>query len=323
MTRRKPSLVRALLLSCLAFAAAMLLIVLLGQAVTRFLMTDAAQDVDVAISVATEYLSTGRRRSNNASRPPGARYRTIGPAAWRSASDCNATFNRLRTASVWRPRVLRPPTAGKRSGSWGSWVVLLENFTTAAEARAIVDGVGHDGVGHWRSAGVKGAGTAPGLTVGARRGEATFCGLHGSRRCGATMAAVLRRVQSAVGISTAHFEEAQLLRYRAGGYYASHHDSSLAFNREHGVRALTALLYLSDLPEGGGGETAFPRLTQAHGGAPLAVAPRVGRLLVWPNVRDDEPTLGVADLRMLHEARTVTAGTKLAANVWVRLHRLW
>ena len=130
---------------------------------------------------------------------------------------------------------------------------------------------------------------------------------------------VLERIQSAVGVSAEHFENTQLLRYNVGDYYVEHHDSPASFARTTGVRVLTAYLYLSDLPADGGGETAFARL---GGDGGLAIAPQVGRLLVWPNVRDDNPARGVADMRMLHSAQKVKRGVKFGANVWVRLHRL-
>jgi hypothetical protein len=79
-------------------------------------------------------------------------------------------------------------------------------------------------------------------------------------------------------------------------------------------RILTAFVYLNDVADGAGGETAFTRLV--HAGVP-AVQPRLGRLLVWPNVFTDEPAL--ADRRMHHEARTLRHGVKYGANVWIRL----
>ena len=45
----------------------------------------------------------------------------------------------------------------------------------------------------------------------------------------------------------------------------------------------------------------------------------MGRLLVWPNVRDDRPARAVADMRMVHEARPIAKGVKVAANIWVNL----
>ena len=325
MASSKPDLRRSLALACLVVAGFFLLLLLAGRLVSSALNTDAVQDIDVELARLSEFWVTGGR-TRGSKRPPGARYNVSGRPAWRSAHDANATFRRLIARREWGPRVLRPPTQSRRGSSWGSWVVLFENFTTAAEAEAIVDAVGDS----WRPAEV--AGVGPEIATGSRRGDVAWCSLRGAGRCSdrhslaRAIDSVLTRVQAAVGISTDYFETTQLLRYEPGGYYAQHHDSSLSFTRTHGVRMLTAFLYLSDLPgDDAGGETAFPRLPgsgKSRTGGPLLVAPRVGRLVVWPNVRDDQPSRGVADLRMLHEARAVRRGVKYAANVWIRLHSL-
>lgn len=51
-------------------------------------------------------------------------------------------------------------------------------------------------------------------------------------------------------------EDLQVVKYEVGGQFKVHHDSS-AFH----PRLLTALVYLNDAPEGGGGETWFPFAT--------------------------------------------------------------
>eukprot|EP00540_Astrosyne_radiata_P005625 CAMPEP_0116864522 /NCGR_PEP_ID=MMETSP0418-20121206/24868_1 /TAXON_ID=1158023 /ORGANISM="Astrosyne radiata, Strain 13vi08-1A" /LENGTH=83 /DNA_ID=CAMNT_0004499751 /DNA_START=209 /DNA_END=460 /DNA_ORIENTATION=+ len=69
---------------------------------------------------------------------------------------------------------------------------------------------------------------------------------------------------------------------------------------------MTVFLYLNDVHDGG--ETHFPHLN-------ITVAPRRGRVLMWPSVRDDDPN--VIDGRTQHEALTVEKGIKYAANAWV------
>ena len=78
-----------------------------------------------------------------------------------------------------------------------------------------------------------------------------------------------------------------------------------------GHRILTAFMYLSDVEAGG--ETAFTDLP----GRP-AVAPRIGRMIVWPNVWQGDPSRH--DGRMMHEAQRVLAGVKYGANIWVRMY---
>ena len=132
------------------------------------------------------------------------------------------------------------------------------------------------------------------------------------------MQTLLARLEGATGIGRAHYEpQLQLVRYRPGEYYREHMDQKLRMTVSQRAaslnpRILTAFVYLSDTPERGGGETAFTRLR-------TVVAPKLGRLLVFPNVRTDEPAL--ADVRMHHEARTLNIGEKWGLNVWVRLSR--
>ena len=45
-------------------------------------------------------------------------------------------------------------------------------------------------------------------------------------------------------------------------------------------------------------------------------APRLGRMIIWPNVWSAEPSS--QDNRMMHEARPVAAGVKYGVNVWLR-----
>ena len=72
-------------------------------------------------------------------------------------------------------------------------------------------------------------------------------------------------------------------------------------------RILFAFVYLTNVA---GGETHFPN-------ARVRVAPRAGRLVLWPNVKDADPS--TLDATLSHEACTVDAGVKYAVNFW--LHR--
>jgi prolyl 4-hydroxylase len=72
---------------------------------------------------------------------------------------------------------------------------------------------------------------------------------------------------------------------------------------------LTFFLYLSDVEEGG--ETVFTELG-------IKVKPKKGRALLWPSVLDADPES--QDPRTLHAAAPVVAGTKYAANAWIRMY---
>ena len=75
-----------------------------------------------------------------------------------------------------------------------------------------------------------------------------------------------------------------------------------------GVRILTAFIYLNDVEAGGG--TNFPELG-------VTVMPKRGRVLLWPNVLDEDPN--EVDLRTTHQALLVEAGQKYGANAWFHL----
>ena len=81
------------------------------------------------------------------------------------------------------------------------------------------------------------------------------------------------RVASLTGVDVSHQEAVQVLRYQPGEFYSSHLDAwdpqyyeSQKENYDYGHknRLATLFWYLTELPEGGGGETVFPR---AFGGA--------------------------------------------------------
>lgn len=92
-------------------------------------------------------------------------------------------------------------------------------------------------------------------------------------------------------------------------YYKTHHDSAGRSRPYIGSRVYTAFAYLNDVEEGG--ETNFPTLG-------FKVKPRRGSLLIWPSVRNDDPTQ--ADMRTEHGALPVEGrDTKFSANIWAYL----
>ena len=70
-----------------------------------------------------------------------------------------------------------------------------------------------------------------------------------------------------------------------------------------GARIYTVLLYLNSPQEGG--ETHFPDLN-------LTVAPKQGRALLWPSVRDSD--VETTELFTFHESLPVVTGVKFVAN---------
>jgi prolyl 4-hydroxylase len=126
------------------------------------------------------------------------------------------------------------------------------------------------------------------------------------------VAPVVERMENLTGMSRVHAEHLQLLRYEFSQMYEIHHDYiEIDRMRYSGVRILTVFLYLNDVEEGG--ETHFPLLGGPDG---LKVRPRLGRVVLWPSVLDDEPHL--KDGRTEHQALPVIKGIKYGANAWVR-----
>lgn len=103
-----------------------------------------------------------------------------------------------------------------------------------------------------------------------------------------------------------HGETFQILQYRTGEYYKEHPDfftkaqtAELALG---GQRLATMLVYLQDVPKGGGGETYFPR---AAGGG-LTIRPEKGLGILFFNTKPD----GRVEPRSVHASLPLTSGDK-------------
>lgn len=111
-------------------------------------------------------------------------------------------------------------------------------------------------------------------------------------------------------------ENMQVVHYRNGQHYASHHDWGVR-DSPH-TRFATLLLYLNEPLKGG--ETAFPK---AQVGDPegMVVTPKKGRAVLFYSQFPD----GNCDDDSLHEARPVPegGGEKWLANVWVHDSVFW
>ena len=103
-----------------------------------------------------------------------------------------------------------------------------------------------------------------------------------------------------------NFEDTQVVRYRHGQYYKSHHDY---FDVDENCgscnqRYWTGLLYLNNVENGG--KTFFPNID-------FTVKPKIGRLVLWKNIIDGKPNED-----SLHEALPTVKCRKWAVNIWVR-----
>ena len=297
MRRHQPLLQRV----ALALCATCIVLVLLGWgavSVSHYLTTDGGREVDLRLA---------RWLSHNFS----------GAHAWRNARDGTKTFSRLR--ALPRSHVLHMPAARDgKSNSGGSWIVMVDSFLSHADTQALIS---------WAEAGrfrttrmINGSVRHDKVyDTRVRNSSVAWCDWRRDATCGAPAARLLARLEAAIGIERDFVEpQLQVVRYHAGEYYREHMDTQVRaapfWQRDAAnPRILTAFVYLSDVPNGAGGETAFTRLRVSP------VRPRRGRLLVWPNVQVDEPVM--ADKRMFHEARVLRSGVKYGMNVWLNLAR--
>lgn len=215
--------------------------------------------------------------------------------------DIEAMFTRAATSpdfAAYEPRVL----------SRDPWVLVLDRFLSEAEADAIVAVANREGGRHFgTSQDTRRADTSE--TSDRRTSSTQWCAAAGCANESAVVA-MRARVEAITGVPQTNSEPPQLLRYFPGESYALHHDY-IAVQRELpcGVRVYTAFVYLSDVEAGG--TTDFPQIA-------ISVAPRKGRLLLWPSTLSERPD--AMDVRTLHRAAPVERGVKYSANIWVHSH---
>lgn len=222
--------------------------------------------------------------------------------------DASKMFERILTSteySQFEPKVLSRPeyvngdTAENATYQLGPWMLVLENFVSAAEAERLIELGAVEG--YERSADVgelKFDGTFDSYVNEGRTSENAWC----QKDCydDALAKAVIDRITNLTGIPEANSEYLQLLRYEEGQYYQTHHDLiGHQLDRQPGVRLLTVYIYLNDVEEGGG--TNFPHLG-------LTVTPKRGRVALWPSVLDEDPNQ--IDYRTEHQAMPVVKGIK-------------
>jgi prolyl 4-hydroxylase len=123
-------------------------------------------------------------------------------------------------------------------------------------------------------------------------------------------------IAALLGIAPEQGETIQGQRYAPGQQFRAHHDyffeTQSYWNKvtaQGGQRTWTAMVYLSDVEEGGA--TWFPQ-------AGFRVAPKRGRLLAWNNMAAD----GSPNVLTLHEGMPVVRGVKYIITKWFR-ERSW
>ena len=210
--------------------------------------------------------------------------------------------------------VLSSPEPEKYGATWekaadgAPWVVVFNDFLTDKEIADLIRGGELEGFERSTDQGqVNEVGEMEKIVSKTRTSSNAWCMTSCARLPGVRSAT--KKIEEVTGIPEVNYESFQLLSYEKNQFYRSHHDSSSTDKTPAGHRILTFFLYLTDVEEGG--ETYFNKLD-------LAVKPKKGKALVWPSVRDDNPTYW--DARMFHEAKDVIKGKKMAANHWIHMN---
>jgi len=127
---------------------------------------------------------------------------------------------------------------------------------------------------------------------------------------------LVKRVSDLVGVPSNHSESLQVIHYAETQEYRPHYDAwdiTTAKGREKtvigGNRAVTALMYLNDVGEGGG--TSFPNLEVEVEAVP-------GRMVIF---HDLYPGQSERHVDSLHGGTPVIGGEKWACNLWFRESR--
>ncbi|KAH8271406.1 hypothetical protein KR018_008879 [Drosophila ironensis] len=148
------------------------------------------------------------------------------------------------------------------------------------------------------------------------------------------LATIDRRVADMTNLNMKYAEDHQISNYGIGGHYGPHMDwfhqvtieNGLVSTPEMGNRIATVLFYLSDVTQGGG--TVFPHLMmqikpKKYSGtvySPMFFCLNENLISInfpavfWHNLHAS----GVGDVRTLHAACPIIAGSKWVLNRWIR-----
>jgi prolyl 4-hydroxylase len=124
-----------------------------------------------------------------------------------------------------------------------------------------------------------------------------------------------KRIEALTGSPVVNGEPLQILHYGVGGEYLAHHDyfdpadpGSKTHLDRGGQRIATMVIYLNDVPLGGG--TGFPDIE-------MTVRPRKGSCVYFEYCNQNNQL----DNRLLHAGLPVVKGDKWIATKWIRLNR--
>ncbi|KAL7573479.1 hypothetical protein ACA910_013793 [Epithemia clementina (nom. ined.)] len=229
-----------------------------------------------------------------------------------NGEDTNHENRTVEITVLSRPNYLPGDDEHSANYKVGPWIVAIDNFLTPHEAdRLIYLGTqeGYEqstGVGLWNEE----TGEHDPAVVEDRTSTNAWC--YEDCKNDPIVRNVWGRIEALTGIPQENSELLQLLKYEEGQFYFTHHD--YLEHEQHtiqGPRILTVFIYLNDVEEGG--VTRF----DWFGDADVKVEPKLGRVVLWPSVLDEDPS--EIDNRTYHQALPVLRGEKYAANAWLHL----
>ena len=187
----------------------------------------------------------------------------------------------------------RPTTNGTADG--GPWILVIDDFLTPDECEQAIALAGD-----WKDT----QETETYSDGGIMNLNRFYCDHD---HCdNAPISVLIRNKLSALtGVPAVHTDRMHILKYKLGEQLPSHHDFlEEDLETPHGPGSLQANIYLSEVK---GGETNFPRISNT------AVQTKKGRLVLWPNTLDDQPSH--PDYRTYHESLAIKDGIKYGLNI--------
>lgn len=190
-------------------------------------------------------------------------------------------FPQYNPTVLSRPAYVNGDTRETADYKIGPWIITLDNVATDEEMDRLIHW-GHT-LGYERSTDGGDSeldGSWEAVETDDRTSSENFC----TDGCfvDPVIQKLMERVEDIVGIPQDHSDFLQLLHYNVGEFYRTHQDwHSHQVYSATGARIITFYIYLNDVEAGGG--TRFPYLDN------LTVMPKRGRVLMWSNVRDDDP----------------------------------
>jgi len=217
-----------------------------------------------------------------------------------SPGDLNKRFEFImKEFPQYEPKALSSPP--------GPWLIQLQNFVKPEEAKRLIALNRRSFARSTDQGQVNEFGEMQKVISHSRTSSNSWCGQH--CESDPLVASIYERIVNVTGVPKSNYESFQVLEYKKGQFYRTHHDDSGGDTTPAGPRILTFFLYLSDVEKGG--ETDFPNIG-------VRAKPKLGSAILWPSMQDSDPTK--ADMRMYHQAMPVKKGVKYAANAWIHLY---